>query len=201
MELEILVNKLINIWGTMKHSIIIFVCLALSSISLAEQKFNPATTPINTFKFIGNALVCISDKLTNINHACYRFGNLKIGDTYNPKEKPWKEIPRKNGVTASVFPIIANEKNEAYWIFGHKNKKIVSIQLTGNYVHEKLSFSTIMLGDKKEKVRKILGPNYTVTKVDAIKGVMWDYYPFAISVEFIKNKVYSIRIAEERSNK
>ena len=180
----------------MQHLIFIFMCITLSSAALAEQKFDPATTPINTFRFIGNALVCISDKLTNIDRACYRFGSLKIGDTYNPKEKQWKEISGKNGVTASVFPIIANEKNEAYWIFGHKNKKIVSIQLTGNYIHEKLSFSTIMLGDTKAKVRKILGPNYTVTKVDSIEGVMWDYHPFAITVEFVKNKVYSIRISE-----
>lgn len=190
----------------MKYTIAILMYITVSSASLAEtktqgDKFDPATTPINTFKFLGNALVCISDKPINNEHACYRIGNLKIGDAYNPREKPWKEIPQENGVVAAVFPIIANEKNETYWIFGHKNKKIVSIQLTGNYVDEKLSFSTIMLGDKKEKVRKVLGPNYTVKNVDSIKGVMWDYYPFAISIEFIKNKVYSIRIAEEYSNK
>ncbi len=171
----------------------------MSDREIADMKSEAAKTPVNTFRFLGNALVCKSDSATD-ESACLRIGSLKIGAEYKPTSKPWKEVPVKNGVTVSVFSIIAKDDITAYWVIGHKDGRITSIQLTGNYSNENLSFSTIMLNDSKDKVKKVLGPRYRESDVDSIKGAMWDYYPFPISIEFTNDRVYSIRIAESTSS-
>lgn len=168
---------------------------SLSQNQIVSIKNEVANTPINTFRFLGNALVCKSESADD-HYACFRIGNLKIGEKYQPRDKAWKDVPQKNGVTASVHPIISNEKHNAYWVIGHKNGKMTSIQLTGNFPHKDLTFSTIKLTDSKKRVRKILGPRFQETNVESIKGQMWDYAPFQISIEFVDERVYSIRITE-----
>ncbi len=166
----------------------------LSKKQIEAMKVEAAKTPVNTFRYVGNALVCKSDSAED-DYACFRIGNFKIGEKYKPDNQAWKEIPQGEGVIASVHPIIANDEFNAYWVIGHKEEKITSIQLTGNYPHEKLTFSTIKLSDPKEKVRKILGRRFRERKVKSINGIMWDYYPFPITIEFVDNKVYSIRVS------
>lgn len=165
----------------------------LSESEIRKMKEDVESTPINTFRFLGNTLVCKSDSRDD-KYACMRIGRIKIGDPHTPRVKPLKELPQPNGVMSAVFPIFANEEHKAYWVIGHKDGKIVSIQLTGNYQREDLSFSTIMLDDPEEKVRWILGPRYIKNKVASINGDMWDYSPFPISVEVVNGKVYSIRV-------
>ncbi len=171
----------------------------MSKEQIEAMKSEFAKTPINTFRFLGNALVCKSDSGED-DSACFRIGSLKIGEEYKPRNKAWKEISQGQGVTASVHPIVANDEFNAYWVIGHKEGKITSIQITGNYPHEKLVFSTIKLADPKEKVKEILGPRFHERKVESINGIMWDYYPFPITIELIDNKVHSIRVAEKTSN-
>lgn len=190
----------------MKHLFVILLCLlfafpvsakptsGLSQKQIKKMKNEVANTPINTFRFINNALVCISD--TPDEYACFQIGNLKIGQKYKPLEKSWKDVPQKNDVIASVHPIISDEKHSAYWVIGHKRGIITSIQLTGDYPLEELTFSTIKLTDSKEKVKNILGPRYLESKVESINGQMWDYAPFQITIEFKNEVVYSIRITE-----
>jgi hypothetical protein len=98
------------------------------------------------------------------------------------------------GVTASAFSIIESQDRHAYWVIGHKDSRVVSIQLTGNHGHPDFSFSSIMLNDPKEKVSEILGPRHTVRRVPEVNGDVWDYYPFQISVEIVEGRVYSIRV-------
>jgi len=166
----------------------------LSESEIRKLKEELEKTPINTFRFLGNTLVCKSESRDD-KYACLRIGRIKIGDPHTPRVKPLKELPQSNGVISAVFPIITNEEHKAYWVIGHKDGKIVSIQLTGNYQSESLSFSTIMLDDPEEKVRQILGTRYVKTKVASINGDMWSYSPFPISVEIVKGKVFSIRVA------
>jgi hypothetical protein len=54
-----------------------------------------------------------------------------------------------------------------------------------------------MLGDSEEKVTSVLGPRHSAQEVKEISGVLWDYHPFAISIELVAGKVYSIRVADE----
>ena len=162
-----------------------------------QVTFVPPSTdvPMNTFRFLGNALVCKFDNKSA--YPCHRIGKMRVGDNFKPKTLAYKTIEQNDGSTSSVYPIIKDEKYEAYWVITHKNEIIKAVQLTGNYPHDDLTFSTIALGDSADKVRKILGPRYVVRPVPSINGVMWDYYPFAITIELIDDLVYSIRVQEE----
>jgi len=150
--------------------------------------------PINSFQYTGDWIACHSDTQDDL--ACFHIGKLKIGDPYQPSREPSQNIDQPKGVVASVFPIIKKENQEAYWVIGHKEGKIVSIQLTGNYGKPELSFSSIILGDGKDKVERILGPRHTIKEFqdNGINGVLWDYAPFQFSFEFVNGKVYSMRV-------
>ena len=167
----------------------------MSEEEIAKMKEEYSSVPINTFRFLGNQIMCKMEKADD-DYACLRIGPLKINSKYEPKSEPWKEIPQPNGVTASVFPIVANDEYEAYWVVGHKDGVIISLQLTGDYPDDRLNFATIKLADSEEKVKRILGPRYQESDVQDINGKIWDYVPFPISVEFKNGVVYSIRISK-----
>lgn len=153
--------------------------------------------PMNTFRFVGGALICKSD--TPDPASCLRIGGIKIGDSYQRirgVQNPFKEVALADGVTASAYVIGVHGNESAYWVIGHRDEKIVSIQLTGNFAHADYSFSTIRLADPEQKVREILGPRYAVRDVAEVGGVVWDYAPFPITIEMVKGKVYSIRLAD-----
>jgi hypothetical protein len=154
--------------------------------------------PVNTFRVIGNQLVCKQDKPVANYNACLKIGQIRIGDSYPDLRerypKPWKEVLQDGGVTATVFVIAATKEARAYWVIGHGDGKIVAIQLTGNYAHPDFAFSTIQLNDSEEKVIALLGEQRQITPVKEIDGVMWDYQPFPISVQFVHGRVYSIKV-------
>jgi len=158
-----------------------------------------ADTPANTFRYVGNYLVCKQETPAQNYLACLRIGPLRIGDPYrairerNPK--PFREVALDGGVIASAFRIVTSAEASAYWVIGHRDDTIVSIQLTGNYSHPDLAFATIQLNDSEEKVLALLGPRVHITVVREIGGLLWDYRPFPISIELVHGKVYSIRVA------
>lgn len=161
----------------------------------SQPSATESTLPLEEYRFLGNHLVCRT-KYPDDPNACYRIGTIKIGAAYEPKVAPQKEVTLPNGVIASMFPIIKNDQHEAYWILGHKNGKVVSIQLTGNYPSADYALASIRLGDSEEKVARVLGPRHNVKEVKEIGGVLWDYYPFSISIELVGGKVYSMRVVE-----
>lgn len=157
-----------------------------------------ADTPANTFRHIGNHLVCKQETPAQNYLACLRIGPLRIGDPYRPfrerNPKPYREVTLDEGVIASAHRIIAAADAHAYWVIGHRDDTIVSIQLTGNYSHRDLAFATIQLNDSEEKVLALLGPRTHITAAREIGGLLWDYRPFPISIELVHGKVYSIKI-------
>jgi len=168
----------------------------LSQEEIAEMKDKAYKQPLNTYLFLGNTIICKTDETSkDDNNACSKIGPVKVGDSFSPKTEAWKVVAQPNGVTASVYPIVADDKHNAYWVIGHKDKKIISVQLTGNYPEPNLSFSTIQLTDSKDKVKSILGPRFTSNEIPEIGGEVWDFYPFPITIEFKGDSVYSIRIA------
>jgi hypothetical protein len=157
------------------------------------------STPFNAFRFIGNHLVCKTNEL-NAENSCYRIGDFILGDDFNSATKhfgkPWKLISQPDGHELAVFAIKATELEQAYWVIGKREGKIASIQLTGDFPSQVANFSTIQLSDPQSKVRDILGPRYIVRNVEDIKGTIWDFAPFQISIEFVDDKVYSIRVGK-----
>ena len=185
------------------------ICLLLAAVFLhtdahaqdadAERSRRAmAEMPANTFRYIGNDLVCKQDTPAPNYLACLRIGPMRVGDSYrsvrelNPK--PWKEVALEGGVSASAFPITASADTSAYWVIGHRDDKIVSVQLTGNYSHPDLAFATIRLNDSEEKVLAMLGPQANIRVVREIGGLLWDYHPFPISIELVHGRVYSMRV-------
>jgi len=167
---------------------------AISKEQMAADKEAFVAAPVDSFRFVGNALACKMASPDD-DYACLVIGPHKIGATYAPPNEPWQEFDQGDGVVGSVHPIAVDENHQAYWVIGHKEGKVTSVQLTGDYPDVDYAFSSIRLTDPQSKVVQILGPRYVERKVDEIGGVMWDYHPFDITIEFVGGKVYSIRIS------
>ena len=122
----------------------------------------------------------------------------RIGDAYSPfrkrNPKPYREVALDGGVIASAHRIAATADTHVYWVIGHRDDTIVSIQLTGNHSHPDLAFATIQLNDSEERVLALLGPRADITAVREVGGFLWDYRPFPISIEFVHGRVYSIKV-------
>jgi hypothetical protein len=179
---------------------------ALVSCGVRAQDLGPeevrkamADTPANTFRYVGNHLVCKQDSPVQNYHACLRIGPLRIGDAYRPfrerNPRPFREVAQDGGIIASAHRIASVPDAHAYWVIGHRDDTIVSIQLTGNYSHPDLAFATIQLNDSEERVLGLLGPRANITAVREISGFLWDYRPFPISIEFLHGRVYSIKVS------
>ncbi|HXF67032.1 MAG TPA: hypothetical protein VNK67_10105 [Burkholderiales bacterium] len=158
-----------------------------------------ADTPANTFRYFGGQLVCKQDKPAPDYLACLRIGELRVGEPYRPvrerNPRPWREVALEGGVTASAFLIESPPGTHAYWVIGHRDDTIVSVQLTGNYPHPDFHFATVRLDDSEEKVLSRLGPSSRIHEVKEIGGLLWDYSPLPFSIEFVRGRVYSIRVA------
>lgn len=156
-------------------------------------------TPVNSFRYFGGQLVCKQDKPAPNYLACLRIGELRVGDSYRPVRErnpsPWREVKLEDGAIASAFRIKTPPGTHAYWVIGHRDEVIVSVQLTGNYPHPDFHFATIRLDDSEEKVLARLGPGSQIREVKEIGGLLWDYAPFPFSIEFVRGRVYSIRVA------
>lgn len=158
-----------------------------------------AHTPANTFRYVGNHLVCKQETPAQDYLACLRIGPLRIGDAYRPfrerNPKPYREVALDGGVIASAHRIATAADTHAYWVIGHRDDTIVSIQLTGNHSHPDLAFATIQLNDSEERVLALLGPRANITAAREVGGFLWDYRPFPISIELVHGRVYSIKVA------
>ena len=182
------------------------LALALVSSGARAQDLGPeqirkamADTPANTFRYVGNHLVCKQETPARNYLACLRIGPLRVGESYtlfrerNPN--PYREAALDGGVIASAHRIATAGDAHAYWVIAHRDDTIVSIQLTGNYSHPDLAFATIQLNDSEERVLSLLGPRAEITAVREIGGFLWNYRPFPISIEFVQGRVYSIKVA------
>lgn len=157
---------------------------------------------MNEFRFIGNTLICKSDKPDINLNTCNRIGEITVGDSWNviveKLGKPSRMIPLGAGTLAFVYFREAPDGSQSYWVVEKPeiHNKVKAIQLTGYYKIPEVSFASIQLTDSEEKVRRILGPRYVVRKGPEIKGEMWDYAPFKITIEFLDGKVYSMRVSD-----
>ena len=155
-------------------------------------------TPMNNFRFVGSHLVCKQDTPARNYLACLRIGTVKVGDSFRSftERHPGagKEAALETGVTVSMHP--AAPGAGTYWVIGRRGDRIGSVQLTGIYSGPELAFATLQLGDSEEKALAVLGPRASIRAVPEISGLLWDYAPFPISIEFVGGKVYSIRITD-----
>lgn len=87
-------------------------------------------------------------------------------------------------INNSINYIVLSERNDSLWV----------IQVTGYITNKNYSFSSVRLGDYSNFVEQKLGQGSRQEEVRDINGYTWDYTPFPFSIEFVNDRVYSIRI-------
>ncbi len=174
--------------------------IMLASLVLANTVF-AADIAVNEFRRAGAGLVCVTETAKHDEGylQCLRIGQIHIGQREKDVERllgsPWKVIKQDDTTTIKVFPIESNEEMKPYWVITFKKGAVEAIQATGKNPKTATSFSSIKLGDKKARVLEILGKPNASKSVEAIKGAMWSYQPFPISIELVDDRVYSIRVS------
>lgn len=190
-------------------TILISVFLVFQTL-LSAQNPNPAKSVNDEyanaakndhFLYTGSTIACLSNQV-DVPESGY-LNCLHIGDIQ--MEMTLDEVETRLG---KPYDVMKNEENEnriyvlpasddlpvPYVVVTYVNDKVDAIQLTGVGTDSNLDFSSLQLGDNIEIVKKRLGSPSGTSEVQDINGIKWTYYPFPISIEFVKDKVYSIRI-------
>jgi hypothetical protein len=168
---------------------------------LSDQK--PEIVPLKTFEFhyLGNALAYVSKSLNGDPQESYSMGWIKLGsnvkDIENKLGKPFQLLNGNNGIINRVYLLDTVSNNINYIVISVKNDTINAIQLTGYKTNLDFSFSSISLGDYSNFVVQKLGPRYSKEKIEEINGEIWKYDPFPFSIEFVEDRVYSIKLKRQ----
>lgn len=179
----------------------IIFTLMLHSQALPQQE-GDATNTVAEFRYIGNALACITD---TANSELGYLPCLHIGDIYIKEElanvqkrfgEPWRIIEQDDTSEIRVYVLESKLETLPYVAITFVNNVTSSIQLTGYQTDDSLDFSGIYLGNSEKRVREVLGPPSSKDEVEEINGVRWSYSPFPISIEIKEENVYSIKIWE-----
>lgn len=134
---------------------------------------------------------------------CLRIGPVRIGESLRDVAmrfgKAGKEV-RQGEVTLRVWPVQMNVPPGTglpYWVIGFDDdRRVVSIQLTGDKRVDEYTFSSLRLGDPDSRVRKVLGEPTETQPVPAIGAEMWSWRPYPISLEIKDGRVYSMRVSQ-----
>ena len=184
----------------MRKRILLVLILLTSSVAIAQKVTyeRPPENVINEFRFLGGALACITDEEGGNYLPCLHLGDISIGSSKNEVEQLYdniyKSISKSDSVEIKVYILHSELEELPYLVITYENEKVKSIQLTGLQTSDDLDFSSIELGAPSDSVVKILGNPSSKQEVQEIQGTRWSYDPFTISIEFVKNKVYSIKI-------
>ncbi len=183
----------------------------LLSIPLAGLLILPvraAAQPVNEFRASGAGLTCITetapeDSQTPPYRDCLHIGPVRIGDSLRDVAmrfgKAGKEV-RQGPVTLRVWPVrmdVPAGTSLPYWVIGFdEDRRVVSIQLTGDKRVDEFTFSSLRLGDPESRVRRILGEPAEKQTVPAIGAEMWSWRPFPVSLEIKDGRVFSMRVSQ-----
>ena len=181
--------------------------LSIPALGLLILPDRPEAQPANEFRDSGAGLACITeaaprDGQTPPYRDCLRIGPVGIGDTLRDVAmrfgKAGKEV-RQGPVTLRVWPVrldVPPGTTLPYWVIGFdEDRRVVSIQLTGDKRVDEYSFSSLRLGDPESRVRRILGDPAERQTVPAIGAEMWSWRPFPVSLEIKDGRVLSMRVS------
>lgn len=177
----------------------------LGSLMLPDR---PAAEAANEFRASGGALVCVTeaapqDSQTPPYGDCLRIGPVRIGETLRDVAmrfgKAGKEV-HQGPVTLRVWPVrmdVPAGTSLPYWVIGFdEDRRVVSIQLTGDKRVDEYAFSSLRLGDPESRVRRILGEPAEKQTIPAVDAVMWSWRPYPVSLEIRDGRVYSMRVSQ-----
>lgn len=171
-------------------------CFNYNKISSEPPKIEPHK--LNEFYQHNNAIVCVADTEIDNYRNALSIGDINIDDSFEETlrklGKPYKVMEGNKGLKNYIFLIDRLENSVNYMVVSAKSDTIQAIQFTGSTRNEKFKFSSIRLGDYSNYVYQKFGNRFKEKRVEQIKGISWDYYPFTFSFEFVEDRVYSIRV-------
>jgi len=153
----------------------------------------------NEFLLLGNAIAFISDTISDYVEDGLQIGQLNLKESFNSASiklgnKIYKSLDGINGTKNHIFLLDTIGENINYLVISERNDSLLGIQLTGFFTELDYSFSSIKLGDYYNYVEQKLGMGSRQDEVKEINGYRWSYEPFPFSIEFVNDRVYSIRI-------
>ncbi|MFL4986021.1 MAG: hypothetical protein ACJ8EN_20745 [Xanthobacteraceae bacterium] len=158
----------------------------------------PQEPPFNQFRRAGSGFACATKTLGSGYLPCLRIGPLYLGQSEKDVEKlvgkPWKAIRQDAATVIKVYPIASKETEKPYWVITFTRGVAATVQVTGRNPGVEYPFSSIKLGDPKEKVLQVLGEPMASAPIDQSRGTVWAYPPWPFSVELVDDLVYSIRV-------
>lgn len=151
---------------------------------------------LNEFYPDNGSIACISTHEREDYLNCLNFKMFSIESSQREIEqlfgKPFNILEHVEK-TYHVYVLEDVENSEAYVAMNYENGSVFSMQITGLYTLEDLSFSSIRLGDYYTMVLSRLGEPSKREKIDN-NIQLWDYAPFSFSFEIRNNLVYSIKL-------
>lgn len=182
--------------------------LSIPLVGLLILPGRSAAQPVNEFRASGAGLVCITEAVpaegqTPPYRDCLRIGPVGIGDSLRDVAmrfgKAGKEV-RQGPVTLRVWPVrmdVPAGTSLPYWVIGFdEDRRVVSIQLTGDKRVDEFTFSSLRLGDPESRVRRILGEPAEKQAIPSVGAVMWSWRPFPVSFEIKDGRVFSMRVSQ-----
>lgn len=194
----------------MRYILTIGLILAFSELSAQQvvrwTNRDFTEEDMNKFRFHGGAIACITNEIQNPKRGyleCLHISDIRMNMSIKEVEerygKPYKEIDNGNS-QSRIYLLPTDGQQYPYLVITYVKGVVDAIQLTGHETTKAIDFASIKLGDNEEFVKEMLGPPSEIHDVKEIKGIMWSYDPFPISIEFIDRKVYSIRIQNNMKN-
>lgn len=191
--------------------LILYIVLAFSLVAIltfaespvSESQGVAAQRPYGEYRYEGNWIVCVvsdswwPDSLAEL--ACLHIGEFTLGDSMSMwadrLDKPYDSWSDELGSQFDVYLLPFEGKQDIpYLLFEHRSGQIVALQMSGPATTDTTSFAGLHLGDPVEILQKKLGPPSSTREVADIKGELWSYQPFPISVEVVNKRISSIRI-------
>ncbi|UCH74119.1 MAG: hypothetical protein JSU82_17715 [Rhodospirillales bacterium] len=158
------------------------------------------------FRVTGGELVCGTNTAPSESGVapygdCLQIGPVRIGETLRDVAMRFGragKTVRQGSVTYRVWPVnlkVPPGTSLPYWVIGFDdNRRVVSIQLTGDRPVDRYDFSSLRLGDPEDRVREILGDPSDTEPVPQVGAEMWVWRPYPVTLEIKNGRVYSMRV-------
>jgi hypothetical protein len=189
----------------MKYTAGIIFLLLFCSCALFNQDKGLNSMPDLEFRCDGIRPDCLTPNKAGPGN-CLRAGGVWINEAVAVSMKKVEKLGgvffnmdkagEGAGKVAYNFPKEDKDRKAPAMTLYYKYGKTSGVQLFGDKNALDLSFSSIRLGDSEETVAKVMCKPRKIEAVKDTGGYVWDYYPVQISIEFIKGKVYSVKIGD-----
>lgn len=196
----------------MRGWVAVLLALAcLAGVSAAAQNVLPGNAKGDfrgSSKSGGFGLNCVfaadrelsKEEVAGLGHRpCLYIGPFRAGATWAPigaeLGPPHRSQKGEGGEDVFVYGLARTAP--PYIVFRVRDGRITTIQLTGEGFFD-FGFAGLLLGDREADILKALGPPSDKRQGPQIKGMLWDYAPFPVSLEVKDGALYSVLVMEQR---